>query len=94
MKRLELISAHRRQARILPVGPPTPVRGDIQVSTIESKSVIRRNENPTLIIEPVILLPTVAAVTLEDIPSKEILVEQVQREDASNHPSGASAKEI
>ena len=52
------------------------MRGDIQVSTVESELTVRRNENPTLIIELAIPLSAVTMVTLEETPSEKILVEQ------------------
>ena len=69
------------------------MRGDTQVSITISKLEVRRDKNPTPIIEPVILLPTVAVATLEETSLDKILVEQAQGEDANNHSSRASVGE-
>ena len=70
------------------------MRCDIQVLAIESKLVVRRNENLTPIVKPAIPLPTVATVTLQEISSQKILVEQAQGEDVCNYLLGDSAEEI
>ena len=72
----------------MPIGPPTLVKGDIEVSATKSEPVVRRNENPTPIIKLVIPLPMIAAVTLKEPPLEKALMEQAQREDMS-HEKGA-----
>ena len=91
LRKLELTSTQRKQAKVSSVGPPTLVGGNDKVLAIKIATTAMKNENLPLIAKSrVSSLEATIKAPPEEIPTKETPMEEMQAIDAVGHPKETS----